>query len=368
MKLIYLTAKQYPGGGTADHHYIKALAYALHRELGEQFLFIACNTAQKALPGLPVRSVAVPSFIKRTVVFFFWLPWFWYAQPQQRADVFFTNDFNLVLVLSFWKKLLWLPYKVVSDWHLMTTPGKDRRVIAASDLCITTSKALEEGLHTLVPSAHTKTLYGGVDLSAYPLVRPHNLREALQLPQGAFLAGYVGLFTTMGMEKGLRTMLRALTLLPQEVCMVFVGGKDYEIKQYRAYAREEGMEERSIFVPLQPFSRVVEYEQAVDVLVIPYPDQPHFRRYGFPMKVYEYMASGTPVVYTTLPLAQEMLGDCAFGVAPDDARALADTLLAIKADGAEATRRAQHARNKVAGYTWAAKAQALIQTINDLHA
>ena len=42
------------------------------------------------------------------------------------------------------------------------------------------------------------------------------------------------------------------------------------------------------------------------MLVIPYPDKPHFWLYGFPMKVYEYMASQRPIVYSKLELAEEV--------------------------------------------------------------
>ena len=68
------------------------------------------------------------------------------------------------------------------------------------------------------------------------------------------------------------------------------------------------------------------YEQASDVLVIPYPDKPHFRLYGFPMKVYEYMASQRPIVYSKLELAEEVLPDCGYGFVPDDPNDLVEKI------------------------------------------
>ena len=66
------------------------------------------------------------------------------------------------------------------------------------------------------------------------------------------------------------------------------------------------------------------YEQASDALVIPYPDKPHFRLYGFPMKVYEYMASQRPIIYSKLELVEEVLSDCGYGFTPDDPIDLAE--------------------------------------------
>ena len=44
------------------------------------------------------------------------------------------------------------------------------------------------------------------------------------------------------------------------------------------------------------------------------------------MKVYEYMASQRPIVYSKLELAEEVLSDCGYGFAPDDPKDLAEKI------------------------------------------
>ena len=99
------------------------------------------------------------------------------------------------------------------------------------------------------------------------------------------------------------------------------------------------------------FQEVNLYEQASDVLVIPYPDKPHFRLYGFPMKVYEYIVARVPIIYSKLELTEEVLSDCGYGFVPDDPKDLAEkikqAILKKDSDG-----KTKIAYEKVRNYTW----------------
>src|SRR3989344_5488978 len=161
MKLIYLNAKKYPGN-TADHHYVRNLTYAFQKELGKDFTFISLNTEKEALPNISLVNISVPFFLKKTVVFFFWLPWFYMRKigprgPSNEPTVFFSNDFNLLTLLIFWKIILFLPIKIVADWHHLTHSWKDHFVATHVDCSITTSRKLENILHKIAPlsPAHT---------------------------------------------------------------------------------------------------------------------------------------------------------------------------------------------------------------------
>ena len=142
--------------------------------------------------------------------------------------------------------------------------------------------------------------------------------------------------------------------------MVFVGGKEDEIRFYSEKAHGRSVFEQCIFLPFQTFQNVVSYERAMDALVVPYPDAPHFRNYGFPMKIYEYMASKVPVVYTKLDLLEEVVGDCAYGIAPDSPRELAQAILKIQNYPEEAQKKTAKAFEKVKKCTWAERARNIL--------
>jgi glycosyltransferase involved in cell wall biosynthesis len=97
--------------------------------------------------------------------------------------------------------------------------------------------------------------------------------------------------------------------------------------------------------------------------VIPYPDQPHFRNYGFPMKVYEYMAAKRPIIYSQLELTEEILSDCGFTFTPDDPEDLAKTIKYVFENKAEAQKKVELANNKLKDLTWDKKAEKIINII-----
>ena len=90
--------------------------------------------------------------------------------------------------------------------------------------------------------------YGGVDLDNYEKSVKMKL-EKLGFPNLVEnMIGYVGLFKTMGMEKGINTMILALKSLSKNEIMIFIGGKKDEIAEYQKMARKnEGLLERCIF-------------------------------------------------------------------------------------------------------------------------
>ncbi len=215
------------------------------------------------------------------------------------------------MVLIFWRKLLRQKYRIAFDWHQLFEDWRDGVVARGSDYHLTTSKRLGALLVSRLGVAERKicVAYGGVDPAPFveaSKIPQGELRERLGLPQEAYVAGYIGGFTSVGLPKGLDTMIAALPHLPAEIKMAFVGGSEKELKDYEQMAAAHGVAERCMFVRKQPFAGVVEYELAMDALVIPYPDQPHFREWGFPMKVWEYMAAGRPILYSNLALIAEV--------------------------------------------------------------
>ena len=195
-------------------------------------------------------------------------------------------------------------------------------------------------------------------------IKKEELRTTLTLPHDSFLVGYVGGFRSVGMEKGLDTMIKALSYLNEKTVMVFVGGSKEQINEYKTLAKKENVGKRCIFVEKQkPFEKIVEYMMAMDVLVIPYPDKHHFRDYGFPMKVWEYMASGRPIIYSNLEIIGEILEGRGTHFQPDNASSLADAVMQVFEDTATAEKNATRNIRDVQAYTWRARAERILTFI-----
>jgi glycosyltransferase involved in cell wall biosynthesis len=78
-----------------------------------------------------------------------------------------------------------------------------------------------------------------------------------------------------------------------------------------------------------------------------------------PLKIFEYMASGTPMVVSDLPVLREVLvpGETAIMVPPADPQALGQALDQLIQDTSRANGLSERARAAAYNYTWEARAR-----------
>lgn len=369
--LYYLTTKSYPDF-RADGVYVKELALAFSRDSRVQVTLVVNKNSDPELEDIAMevkvngttdRYRALHSFAWLNRLFFKHLASSRFGKSSDIV-VFFSNDPYLLVITGFLRFIYGGNFCIISDWHQPFSPRLTSLVLRLSDKAIVTSKVLKNQLLTFCKIKNKdfiSVVYGGVDLSRFERVHKElNLRSTLELPQRDFLIGYIGGFRTMGLEKGIFTMLDALVLIPdQSIRMIFVGGTDEEIEFYTKEALIRGITDRVIIRGRQGIEDIARYEYISDILVIPYPDETHFQL-AFPMKVYEYMASKKPIVYAKLDLIDEVLGDCATSFMPSDARDLAEKIVSLKDTPAQSEGLAKKAYGAVANWSWDKKAQEIL--------
>lgn len=205
------------------------------------------------------------------------------------------------------------------------------------------------------------TAHDGVDLHLFSgLPSRAALREELGLPGGDRIVCYAGgLYPGRGVER-----LVALTpVLPTGTRVLIVGGRPADIERVGA----EGTEGVT-FTGHLPHDMVPRYLAASDVLVIPYEARPRdvagtdIGAFMSPLKVFEYMASGTPIVASDLPVLREVLRDeeSALMFEPGSTEGMRRAIERVLEDGDAAAAMAMRAREKARGYTWERRAEAII--------
>lgn len=97
--------------------------------------------------------------------------------------------------------------------------------------------------------------------------------------------------------------------------------------------------------------------RAADVLLLPHPDNDYSQS---PMKLFEYMASGVPLVSSRLPSLLEILNERnSTLIEPDSGEALAAGIRHVLSDKTAAERLARHARADVGEHTWEARGKSI---------
>ncbi|OGO48770.1 MAG: hypothetical protein A2Z30_08250, partial [Chloroflexi bacterium RBG_16_64_43] len=191
----------------------------------------------------------------------------------------------------------------------------------------------------------------GVDLERFDLpLSKDEARRRLGLPLNPPILCHSGhLYPGRGGEE----TIEALAGLSSAV-LVMVGGRAEDTARLQALAARLGVAERVIFIGQVPNGAVPAYLWAADVLVMPYTSRTPTVRYMSPLKMFEYMAAGRPIVTTDFPVVREVLrdGETAVLVEPDSAQALREGIQRILGNPALSQRVAAGARSAVQGYSW----------------
>lgn len=130
--------------------------------------------------------------------------------------------------------------------------------------------------------------------------------------------------------KGVYTFADASQFLSDDVHIYFVGGTDEDRKALQHYATEKGYA-RIHFLEHQRHEKIPLYLKAADVLVLPNTAKDHASKYETsPVKLFEYLASGVPVVASDIPAIREIVSEreVAF-FSPDDPEDLAHVIQTV---------------------------------------
>ncbi len=163
--------------------------------------------------------------------------------------------------------------------------------------------------------------------------------------------------------KGAETLAETARLLPPDVSIVLMGGVDSELAEFKAsYASE-----RVHIIGFQPREKIAGFLMAADVLVLPNSAKPKISsHYTSPLKLFQYMASGVPIVASDLPSIREILSDStAFWFTPDDVNSLAECIQRVLSNQEEARAKAARAKELAKKYTWDARAHAILTHLFD---
>ena len=191
------------------------------------------------------------------------------------------------------------------------------------------------------------------------LVRAPRLRDA----PGPVRAVYCGSFHA---GKGADTVLAAAAQVP-EVAFDLIGGSAEQVAAARAIAtanvtlpghlpHDETQRRLAGYdLALAPYAAVVRGAQT--------PGHESLADWMSPLKIFEYMAAGLPIVTSDLPVLREILepGRDAVMTPPGDAEALAAAVRVLARDPEQRLRLAQSAHERLASHTWDNRAARILE-------
>jgi len=200
-----------------------------------------------------------------------------------------------------------------------------------------------------------------VRLENYPKdMDTRKLRRSLGLPVDKTIVGFSG---NLYPGRGIEELIDAAKAHPS-LHFLILGGFRQDIQRCQEFARGRALNNLQ-FAGFVPHYQVPNYLAASDILVMPYTTNTPTRREMSPMKMFEYMAAGKPIVATDLPVIREILTDKenAVLVEPDNAEALAAGIQWLLDHPAQSIAIGQRARQDAESHTWEKRAARILTWI-----
>jgi glycosyltransferase involved in cell wall biosynthesis/putative flippase GtrA len=296
---------------------------------------------------LPILEYIKARFTVQRVSFFIRL--LLYALTD-KADFFYTREPELIALLPARKS------KFVELHHLYGLGTFGKFFLSRCTGIITITKALREDVARIfdVPPSKMHVAPSGVDLTKFrDGATKEEVRRALGITTTNPIALYIGSLETW---KGYETFLKASKFLEDTVSCVVIGGTENQVSTLRQEYPNV------FFLGFLPQQLVSRSAQVADVLVAPNSEKELISaRHTSPLKVFEYMASGIPIVASAITSIEEILSPKnAVLVEPDNPEALAYGISVVTQDHSLAQSIARQAKEDVVQYTWSVRTEKIL--------
>lgn len=205
------------------------------------------------------------------------------------------------------------------------------------------------------------TAPNGVDLERYAqLPEPRTARKTLRLPEG-FTAGYTG---HLYAGRGIELILELARRLPS-VRFLLVGGRPEDVAQRKQQARDL---DNVHFTGFVPNAELPSYQAACDVFLMPYGHKVagssgvDIAEFTNPLKMFEYLACGRPILASDLPILREILNsDNAIILPSGDAQAWVSALQKLHDTPNQRKALGDAGKRTAAQFSWEMRAKRVLQ-------
>lgn len=234
--------------------------------------------------------------------------------------------------------------------------GVAQRVFAAASQIVAVSEPIKKYLTNYVNPEKVHVIPNGVNCERFSLP----LVPTFPLSSETFVVGFVG---SLKPWHGLSILTDAFARLHQQVpqARLLIVGNGPEREKIEANLSTQELQSAVHFTGAVTPEQIPGLLASMNVAVAPYPEHTDF--YFSPLKVYEYMAAGLPVVTSSIGQLTDLIEDGINGILcpPGDAEALANALELIWRSPELAMSLGHFARHTVLqNHTWDAIANQIL--------
>jgi|GEM_PF-360271 len=260
------------------------------------------------------------------------------------------------------------PVKIFVEAHALTQRPQRlfNYIIAQCDGIVSITNALKDDLVRTynIPPEHIYVAPDGVReiQSQDANSSVSQVRQRLNLPLDKKIVVYSGGFSR---GKGVENAIRAAAHFNNDVHFYLLGGAPKTIAEVKKMTNAD--QYQNVHLPgFIPPRDIASYQAAADVLILPSTYDYSLREYTSPLKLFEYMAAGRPVVASDLPVFREVLRHKENGYLVEaNPDALADGIRTVLSHPELAKHISSNAFNDVQKFTYHQRAKNIVNFLEE---
>lgn len=360
--LRYITRTHIPSRA-AQSQQISAMAYAFNDQLAPSAFQLISSVGSPELPPyhrpLPFSPTSDKARYLAACISAAWIT----LRHRQHAVVYTRDIFVALTTCLFGGRAAYEAHKepkgstarLCTQW--LATRSNTRFVLI--------SQALSSYYrhHFQLPDNRTLVAHDGAFPENYQALRTQSkqqLRQELGLPLDKTLIVHTGsLYEGRGAH-----LFEQVARHSPDVMLIQVGGEDRDIERWNAHYKALGLQ-NIIFHPRQDSDTVRRFQVCADVLFYMITKETATYWCCSPLKLFEYMASGTPILGASIGSIGEVLNEHnAYIFDPENHETIGTSLNEILKNPISAASRAQRAVEAIRNeYAWSIRAQRILDFV-----
>lgn len=279
-----------------------------------------------------------------------------FLQKQSKDTVLYTRDGIIAFLLSLvGKSFVYEMHTVPQHINILI-----RFMLRRAKHIITISQGIRtELIREGIVSDHIRVIPDAVDVQQFTITMSQSeCRRAVGIEEKGNVVVYTGHLYSW---KGAQTLAEAAKRL-SGIDVYLVGGTEHDIVSFKqTYGNVSNLH----IMGWMPHDRMPAWLGAADVLVLPNSAKQNIGAlYTSPLKLFEYMCSGRPMVVSDVPALREIVDESVSTFfTPDDPVSLGHAIEQVFKNSAEATEKAARARSLVEQYSWDNRAREMLRVL-----
>lgn len=245
---------------------------------------------------------------------------------------------------------------------------EERVLVRFSDIVITVNESLKK--HYKKIGKEVTIIYNFPDLKTFnPDKKDDSLEKKYSQYKIVIYEG--GLSRNRGLDKFALSLPKVKEMIPHTKFLAV--GKLFDTSEFgegiRDYLKEQKLNADFEMVGLKPYKEVVNYINISDVGMILFQPTHYNNLIGLPVKLFEYMACGLPVVASNFPEIRKIVkeAECGILVDPTNVDEIADAITYLLGHPEEAKRMGENGRRAVEEkYNWEKMEERLLELYRGL--